>query len=254
MDIIILGSGTCVPSIRRAGPAACIIAEGYTMLIDSASGTLRQLARAGIDYADIDMILYTHLHPDHVGEFVPFIFAAKYAPNYMRTRPVLVLAGEGFNNFCSGLQTAFGEWVDPDSGRIDINEISVSMRTAMQFPPLTIMTSPVKHTAGSIAYRVEDSTGRSVVFSGDTDYCHELVELASGADMLVIECAAPENAKVPGHLIPSEAGRIAALANVKKVVLTHFYPECDCHDLITPCRKEYEGPIILAEDMMHLAP
>lgn len=254
MDIIILGSGTCVPSIRRAGPAACVIAQGCTLLIDSASGTLRQLARAGIDYADIDMILYTHLHPDHMGEFVPFVFATRYAPDYTRKRPVLVLAGEGFSNFYSGLEAAFGEWIKPGDGRLDINEISVNMKTAMQFPPLTIMTSPVRHTTGSIAYRIEDSTGKAAVFSGDTDYCDELIDLASGADMLVLECAAPENAKVAGHLIPSEAGRIAARAGVKKLVLTHFYPECDRHDLVTPCRNEYDGPLILAEDMMRLVP
>ncbi len=252
MEVIILGSGTCVPSIRRAGPAACVIAEGYTMLIDSSSGTLRQLVRAGLNYADIDMILYTHLHPDHVGEFVPFVFATKYAPDYQREKPVLILAGEGFGDFYSALGTAFGEWVDPGPGRLDINEIPVGMKTAMQFPPLTIKTSPVEHTAQSLAYRIEDSAGRSVVFSGDTDYCDELAELASGADMLVSECAAPESAKIPGHLIPSEAGRIAAMAGVKKLVLIHFYPECDRNDLITPCSKEFDGPIILAEDMMHL--
>jgi ribonuclease BN (tRNA processing enzyme) len=70
--------------------------------------------------------------------------------------------------------------------------------------------------------------------------------------MLVSECAAPESAKIPGHLTPSEAGRIAAMAGVKKLVLTHFYPECDRNDMITPCGKEFDGPIILAEDMMHL--
>jgi len=254
MEIIILGSGTCVPSIRRAGPGACVITDDYTILIDSSSGTLRQLARAGISYSDVDMILYTHLHPDHVGEFVPFVFATKYAPGYTRDRMVLVLAAEGFSRFYDGLKSAFGEWVEPLQGRLEINEIPVTMKTVMQFPPLTISTIPVRHTPQSLAYRIEDSTGRTVVFSGDTDYCEELIELAEGADMLVSECAAPENSKIPGHLTPSEAGRIAAAAGVSKLVLTHFYPECDRNDLVTPCRREYDGPLILAEDFMRLVP
>ncbi len=254
MEIIILGSGTCVPSTRRAGPAACVRTEGQTILIDSASGTLRQIVRAGMDYSDVDIILYTHLHPDHVGEFVPFIFATKYAPGYTRTRPVLILAAEGFEKFYQGLKAAFGEWVEPLPGKLDITEVPVTMKTAMQFPPLTISASPVRHTPQSLAYRIEDSSGRSVVFSGDTDYCEELIELASGADMLVSECAAPEGGKIPGHLTPSEAGRIAAKAGVKKLVLTHFYPECDRQDMVTPCRREYDGPVILAEDFMRLVP
>ncbi len=253
MEIIILGSGTCVPSIRRAGPAACVRTEGYTILIDSSSGTLRQLVKAGIDYSDVDMILYTHLHPDHVGEFVPFIFATKYAPGYTRTRPVLILAAEGFGEFYQGLKAAFGEWVEPLAGKLDISEIPVAMKSSMQYPPLTISTIPVRHTPQSLAYRLKDSSGRSVVFSGDTDYCEELIDLAQGADMLVSECAAPEGGKIPGHLTPSEAGRIAMAAGVKKLVLTHFYPECDRHDMVTPCMKEYDGPVILAEDFMRLA-
>ncbi len=254
MDVIILGSGTCVPSMRRAGPSSCVRAEDFTILVDSSSGTLRQLVRAGIDYSEVDMILYTHLHPDHVGELVPFIFATKYAPGYNRDKPVLILAADGFNSFYAGLKQAFGEWVEPLPGKLNINEIPVTMKTSMQFPPLTISTMPVRHTSASIAYRIDDTKGQSVVFSGDTDYCEELAELAYGADMLVSECAAPEGGKIPGHLTPSEAGRIASKAKVKKLVLTHFYPECDRHDLITPCRKEYDGPIILAEDLMHLAP
>ncbi len=252
MEVIILGSGTCVPSTLRGGPAACLKSEGFTILVDSSAGTLRQLARAGIDYSDIDMILYTHLHPDHVGEFVPFIFATKYAPGYSRSKPVQILAAQGFNQFYDGLKQAFGNWVVPDDGRLFINEIPVTMKTSMQFPPLTISTIPVKHTPQSIAYRIDDSRGKSIVFSGDTDYCEELSELAQGADMLVCECAAPENAKVQGHLIPSEAGRIAKKAGAGKLVLTHFYPECDRNDLVTPCRQEYQGPVILADDLMRI--
>ncbi len=254
MEVIILGSGTCVPSVRRAGPAACVRTEGMTILVDSSAGTLRQLARAGIDYADIDMILYTHLHPDHVGEFVPFLFATKYAPGYSRKRPVMILAAEGFRTFYNSLQSAFGEWIVPAGGMLEINEISTAMNCAMQIPPLTIRTAHVKHTPMSLAYRIEDSHGHSVVFSGDTDFCNEITDLAAGTDLLVLECAAPENAKVKGHLIPSEAGRIASSAQARKLALTHFYPECDKSDLVTPCRNEYSGPIILADDLMRLVP
>ncbi|MFO8239706.1 MAG: hypothetical protein R6T90_01770 [Dissulfuribacterales bacterium] len=57
IEIIVLGSGTGVPSIRRAGPATCLKAEGQTLLIDSAAGTLRQLAKAGIFYDALDIVL-----------------------------------------------------------------------------------------------------------------------------------------------------------------------------------------------------
>ena len=55
-----------------------------------------------------------------------------------------------------------------------------------------------------------------------------------------------------GHLTPSLAGEIASAARVKKLVLTHFYPECDRADISDQCRKTYSGPLILAEDLMRI--
>ncbi len=251
-EVIILGSGTCVPSIRRAGPSACFRAEGVTVLIDSAAGTLRQLARAGIPYDQVDFIFYTHLHPDHVGEFVPFVFATKYAPGYNRTKPVRVLAADGFCSFYGSLKQAFGEWVEPGDHILEIEEVPVGMPASMQMPPLTVSTVHTVHTPQSLAYRIETSGGTSVCFTGDTDFCPELIELASGVDLLVSECAAPEGKKIPGHLTPSEAGRIAMDAQARRLVLTHFYPNCDTDDILTPCRAVFNGPVIKAEDMMRI--
>jgi ribonuclease BN (tRNA processing enzyme) len=49
-----------------------------------------------------------------------------------------------------------------------------------------------------------------------------------------------------------EAGDLAAKANVRKLVLTHFYPQCDNEDIAAECRKTYSGPLVLAEDLMQL--
>jgi ribonuclease BN (tRNA processing enzyme) len=48
------------------------------------------------------------------------------------------------------------------------------------------------------------------------------------------------------------AGEIATRANVGKLVLTHFYPECDRADIETECRKSYSGPLVLAQDLMKI--
>ena len=53
-----------------------------------------------------------------------------------------------------------------------------------------------------------------------------------------------------GHLTPSLAGKIATMANVRKLLLTHFYPECDEVDIAKECRKTYSGELILAENFM----
>jgi len=90
------------------------------------------------------------------------------------------------------------------------------------------------------------------VISGDTDFSKELSDFSKGTDLLVLECARPEGQKVPGHLTPSEAGIIAQQAEAKLLLLTHFYPDCDQSDMLTPLKKQYSGPVILAEDLMRI--
>jgi ribonuclease BN (tRNA processing enzyme) len=62
----------------------------------------------------------------------------------------------------------------------------------------------------------------------------------------------PDALKVPGHLTPSLAGDLAGRAHVKKLVLTHLYPECDQIDIAAQCRRTYPGPLVIAEDLMRI--
>ena len=91
-----------------------------------------------------------------------------------------------------------------------------------------------------------------MVYSGDTDYCDNIVKLGREADVLILECSFPDERKTEGHLTPSLAGKIAREASCKKLLLTHFYPVFQGHDILAECRKEFSGEIILAEDGMKI--
>ena len=54
------------------------------------------------------------------------------------------------------------------------------------------------------------------------------------------------------HLTPFLAGRIAAEARCKKLLLTHLYPECNQVDILQGCRRRYAGEIIVSEDLMRI--
>jgi ribonuclease BN (tRNA processing enzyme) len=92
-----------------------------------------------------------------------------------------------------------------------------------------------------------------VTVSGDTDVTDELVHLARDTDLLVCESSMPDDLKVRGHLVPSEAGKIAASARAKRLLLTHFYPPCDEVDVVAQAAAVFSGEIIRAEDLMVLA-
>src|SRR5829696_3456059 len=109
------------------------------------------------------------------------------------------------------------------------------------------LVGPAKHRSESIAYRL-DAEGGALVYTGDTEYSRSLVELARGADTLLIECSFPAEVPVPGHLTPEGVARIASEAGVRRVVLTHIYPAADELDLVTEVGRGFEGEILVAED------
>jgi ribonuclease BN (tRNA processing enzyme) len=208
------------------------------------------MLRCGLDFSEIDVLCLTHLHPDHVGDLVPFLFATRYALGYTRTEPFQLLAARGFTKFYGHLKGAFGQWVEPPPGLMQLRELDPAGTEESVLGEVVIKSAPTNHTDHSLAFRVE-AEGKALVYSGDTDESDSLVELARGADLLVLECSNPF--KVPGHLTPAEAGRLAAQAGVPRLVLSHLYPPCDAVDVAALAGEEFSGEIIRAEDGMRIS-
>ena len=115
---------------------------------------------------------------------------------------------------------------------------------------LEVLAVPIHHTAQSLAYRITDGAGRSVALSGDADVCAGLAEVARDTDLFICDSAFPGACRTEGHLTPGLAGEWAQKAGTRKLCLTHFYPECDGHDLLSEARETFAGEIVLAEDLM----
>jgi ribonuclease BN (tRNA processing enzyme) len=250
LELVVIGSGTGVPSRRRGSPCLALKAAGRLLVLDLGAGSLRSLLGCGLNFSAIDVLALTHLHPDHVGDLIPFLFATRYSLGYTRQEPFRLLAARGFARFHHRLMEAFAGWVEPPPGLMDLKELAPDGPDEVREEGLLIRSAPTNHTEGSLAYRVE-AEGRSLVYSGDTDESDSLVDLARGADLLVLEAANPF--KVAGHLTPREAGRLAAKAGVGRVLLTHFYPPCDEVDVVALAAQEFSGEVLRAEDGLRLA-
>jgi ribonuclease BN (tRNA processing enzyme) len=250
MRVTILGSGTCVPSLARSSCAVLVEGAGSTLLLDAGVGTLRRMLETGVTIFDITHIFFSHFHPDHTAELVPFLFASKYPEQTRRQTPLVVIAGKGFGAFFQGLSAVYGDWIQLPDELMRIIELDTDAADSFQIDGLRLDTRPVIHRPESLAVRVAGAGGKSMVYSGDTDLSPDLVALAAGADLLICECSHPDDMKIQGHLTPSLAGSMARQAGVAKLVLTHFYPDCDAVDIAGQCRRTYSGPLVLARDLM----
>jgi ribonuclease BN (tRNA processing enzyme) len=253
MHLIILGSGTGIPMTQRGSPSLLFYADEGPILLDIGPGSLRQLSRVGIPFEKVNRIFATHFHPDHIADLVHFLFATRNPSVLDKRAPFVITGPQGLKDLLGMLQRAFGHWLDISSDIMTVDELSIEKPDRRHFSSFQVISQPLKHTPHSVAYRFELLSGKSFVYSGDTGFCSEIIELARGAELLVLECAFPEGRRAEGHLTPSEAGQIGTSAKVGRLLLLHFYPETLKTDIAAECRRTYQGELILGSDLLHLS-
>jgi ribonuclease BN (tRNA processing enzyme) len=232
-----------------AGPdsaASCYLLEGvheektWRILLDLGSGALGALQRY-VDPLLVDAVMVSHLHPDHYFDISGLYVMWRYHPDGEQARiPVWGPAGIG-----AQMARAYGLPKDPGmSAQFEFHEYDGQ---PVRLGPFTIHPAPVVHPITAYGMRVE-CEGVSVVYSGDTGPCQELVDLAAGADLLLCEAAFVESGHNPVdlHLTGKQAGAAAAEAGVQRLVLTHIPPWHDPHVVLAEAREAYDGPIDLA--------
>lgn len=248
MEVFILGSGAGVPNVKRAYPGLFIKSGTESILVDPGPGSMRQLLKLGFTYNNFDTIIFTHFHPDHCLDFISFLFACKY-PLQPRRKNLTVIGAPGLKSFYRDILGVFGDAILPEIFELYLKEAEEANITGNRSE---ITVKPLAHSGSSIGIRYVDGFGKVLCYSGDTDYCDNIVDLAKKADLLILECSFPDGAKVDGHLTPSCAGRIAREAKAKRAVLTHLYPICEGYDVLSQCKKEFNGALELATDLMRI--
>lgn len=249
MELTVLGSGTSIPSLHRGSPGYLLRSGSTLALLDSGPGTLLRIVKSGASLEEITHILYSHNHVDHTADLVSFLFASRN-PDSPRQAPLAIAGSAGFLSFFRELSSAYGSGIEAATFPLELVEM-VPGRTG-RLGGLSVDCCPVPHIPSSIACRLTGEEGRSMVYSGDTDECDELAGLATGCDLLLIEASTPDEQKLPGHLTPSLAGKIAARARPGRLLLTHFYPPCESVNMLEQLRKTYDGKADLARDGMRM--
>jgi len=252
MKLIILGSGTAIPLADRASPCLALTVEGSLLLLDMGPGSLRQMTTAGLDHKKIERIFITHFHPDHTADLIHFLFATKNPSILEKRSPFTVTGPAGLRGLMEAIQEVYHPWLDLPPELMKVEELNSGARIERDYGNFRLSARKTEHTPQSLAYRLESRQGKSLVYSGDTGLCKGIMEIAREADLLVLECSFPDGQGVEGHLTPSEAGLIAREARARRLLLTHFYPECLRTDIMAQCRKAYRGEIILGRDFLEV--
>jgi ribonuclease BN (tRNA processing enzyme) len=248
VKITILGSGTGVPSQKRGSPGYLLYIGNETLLIDGGSGTLRQIASIKRSIWEISKVFYSHFHIDHINDLLPLLFAYKYFNNSkISCGNITIYAHPDLKYYLRPLTEIYEEMIYNKVHPFIFKELVSSKYI---FNGYEIKIFKAFHTPQSLIFRFQDSNGKVLTYTGDTDYCNELVESSRNADLLVIECSFPDRMNVKGHMSPSKILKVIDQASPKKVLLTHIYPENDTDEM----RDKFSNlPYVdIAEDLLEV--
>ena len=241
IKVTLLGTGVGIPQSGRSQSALLVETE-KPLLLDCGAGTLLRLDQAGIDVENLETVLLTHLHLDHVSDLLALANA-----RYLRQLPGLEVYGPvGTAAWLKTLHSAF-----PYLEKMEVTAHEVQPMDDFSVQGFDIFAEEAKHSVTALAYRIE-AEDRVLVYSGDTEPSPRVAALAEAADLLIHECSFPEPFDVTNHSTPKRLGRM--IKNVKRVVLTHFYPQAEgCEEDMALEVSELSGaPVLAGWDMMTL--
>jgi len=269
-----LGSGAPPVSLRRAGPAHLVEAGGSKLLIDCGSGVSQRLVAAGHAGAQIDALIVTHEHSDHLVDFYQLVISSWHQG---RNRPWRVLAPAPALANMRGQYEAFAREralriafeKRPDATGLEVIFEELREGPVAGLGDLAIEAFLVDHKPVEPAFGLSlSANGSRIVFSGDTRLTPSLEQAAEGCDLLVcevfIDSQMPVTAGVRSaetvasvqsyHMTPAVVAGLATHAGVKTLALTHLVPPgADTAALFAEVRAGgYAGPLIVGEDLMRL--
>jgi len=232
MKITILGNNGPYPSPGGACSGYLITEGDKNLLIDCGNGVLSNLQKFR-RIEEIDAIILTHLHSDHMSDMMVLRYAIQIKKN------------RGFD--INPIEVYAPNQPQEEYNRIDIpgvfNLKPITKELSLTFGDMSLSFSEMVHPVTSYAVSIA-SNDKKFVFSGDTSWNDNIIEFSRNADLLMLDAGLLSKDKksdnVP-HLTARECGIVAQKANAKRLLLTHFWPEDDVKNHMSEAQENFSN-------------
>jgi ribonuclease BN (tRNA processing enzyme) len=255
-----------------------VLVDDVPYVVDCGNGVARQLALAGIALPSLRAIFVTHHHSDHNADYGTLLLLAwasglKSPVDTFGPPPLARMTQLALELHAEDIRVR-----TEDEGRAPLKPLIrphelTGPGEVLRDERVRVTAAVVQHPLMplALAYRF-DGPDRSIVFSGDTAPSESLVKLASGADVLVHEvlyapavdrlvARDPNASTLKKHILDShttvqDAGRIAARAGVKTLVLSHFVPgdepPVSDGEWRAGAGEHFKGEVIVGRDLLEI--
>lgn len=237
MKFTVIGPWGGYPAAGGASASYILEKEDFLLLIDAGSSSLSKFQQIH-DVMDLDAIIISHYHADHIADIGVFQHARLVYTYVTGEKKVLPIYGHEEDEIeFAKLSHDFTEG------------IAYNPKEILHIGPFQITFIKTVHSVPCYGMRITDGE-TTIVYTADTAYQDEWIDFAKGADLLVTDCNFYENqnASESGHMNSKEAATIAEKARVKQLLLSHLPQFGDQNLLVEQAKKYYSGPVLLAKE------
>lgn len=237
-SLTLLGTGTCqIEHERRASSVLLEMADTY-VLFDCGHGVVQRLLEAGVQHNQIEHIVLSHFHPDHVSDLIPFLQAGAWSKRNPRSSDIHIYGPAGVKRVVNGLMDVFGiNSFQQPSYAVVVHEL-VEEHFTIGAQRFDFSSLP---PAGNHGLRFTWHC-KSYALTGDSYFHSEEVAFLKEVDLAIIDS---------GHIEDSEIVALAVSSRAKHIVCSHLYREIDAAQLQKIAQtKGYQGVISVGRDLM----
>ena len=268
MQVVLTGTGSPLPSATRAGPSTLVLAGATQLLVDAGRGVVMRMMAVGVRPDDLDGVLITHMHSDHVCALNDVI-----TTHWVRTRelkPLRIWGPVGTTRLVERtlfmLEDDIGYRTDHHEPlvhgpQVEVTEIEPG--DAFDIGDVQVTTAATAHAPvhPTIGFRFEHD-GSVAALVGDTLPCEGVDQLAADADVYVqtvlrrdiVEQLPGEMAQdiLEYHSSVDDAARTAARVGARRLAMTHMVPAPEPEqypEWISRAAQHFDGEIVIGDDL-----
>jgi ribonuclease BN (tRNA processing enzyme) len=239
--LLLLGVGTCQIEAGRATSAALVEIGGWRLVFDFGRGTASRLVELGLRQDDVEHVVLSHFHPDHLSDLIPYLHAAAHSRIDPRSRNLTIWGPPGVDDQIGRLLSLF------EPGSLEVRERFEVRTVTADGPEIEIAGRTLGYgslpPAGNHGLKWTVG-GKTYALTGDSDFHESEVAFLRGVDVAVFDS---------GHLSDDEIVKLAAASQVRCLVCSHLYRALDVDELTArAARAGYRGRIVLGHDLLEI--
>ena len=242
MEVEILGTQSPFANKEHACPSFFVKCGKYKMLLDCGSGSHRFFDMSNLNGLSI---FVSHLHRDHYNDIFNYQYTSFVFHNQNRINNKLNIY---LPEFDSNVSKNIRDEVNAYCSYFEINNSKQYF-----IGDSKIEFCALEHSSELEMYAIKiTNKDKVIVYTGDVSYSskNKLIEFAKNADLFICESSLLKKHGFPvicSHLTANQAAKIAKEACVKRMLLTHFWPEENTDNYLNEAKEIFSNVLIAKE-------